>query len=207
MSSSKSSEEDVTAKKSAKEIVEEVRGRAAKMAATTNSTNGHTSEEHSIDDLTDAIQTPKHARARSITFASIIIDSAHGFKVDPASYAVSPTALISGPARPQTSVADQLLSPVDDSPAAVVSSMPSMSSKLALIRQESRTSTLKKGSDQRPSVLNSLSSWLSWGKPTNTPTGSDPDLMKRVSNAEGSLRELLKAADGDRKGKGVDRTT
>jgi hypothetical protein len=207
MSSSKSSEEDKTEKKSAKEIAEEVRGRAAKKATIANTVNNHTSDEHFVDDPPDVVQRPKQVRSRSATFASIIIDSVHGSKGDSAFHPVPPSALISRPARPQTSVANQVHSPMDDSSTITSPRIPSMSSKLALIRQESIASTLKPESDQRPSVLSSLSSWLSWGRPTEALPRKSTDHMRRVSNAEGSLRELLKATEVDKKGKAVDRTT
>jgi hypothetical protein len=204
MSSSKSSEEDKAAKKSAQEIVDEVRGRAAKKASKTNTINGNMSEEHFVSDLTDIEIKPQQASPKSRALATLIIGSVYSFKGDSASHPVSTTALISGPAHPQTCVSDDILSSSDNP---IPSTIPSMSSKLALIRQDSRTSTLIPKPDEQSSVVSSISSWLSWSKPKETLSENGAKRLSRVSNAEGRLRELLKSTEGDRKGKAADRVT
>jgi hypothetical protein len=195
-SSSKSSEEEKTKKKSAKVIAEEVRGRAAKKAmAITDMPSGSTQDQNKrvVGDTSGPAPKVKRPRSHSVGFATLLIDSAHGTKGDAASRTISPAALISEPARPQTSIAEQDLNSLENT-ATIVSTVP------ALARYESLASTLKPVSDQRPSMLNNLSSWLPWGRPVEPPSGS-------TSYAEGSLRQLLKATDGDRKGKNVDRAT
>ncbi len=196
-SSSKSSEEDKTKKKPAKEIAEEVRGRAVKKAAATAVV---------ADDVApvgqsppDASPRPKHRRSQSTSLASRLIDSTHAAKGDTASRLLSPAALVSEPARPQTSVTQEDLLALEDSNTLASPTMP------ALARHESMASTLQPGSSQRPSMFSNLSSWLPWGRSADSTSESNALGTRNTSHAEGSLRELLKATDADRKGKAVDR--
>lgn len=199
-SSSKSSEEEKTKKKPAKEIAEEVRGRAIKKASLVpDTTNGSPIDGPAVKNLSNVSPRPRHTRSQSASFASILIDSAHGFKGDAASRLISPAALVSEPARPQTSIAEQDLSVLEDSSTIGSATMPS------LIRQESMASTLRPASNARPSVFSNLASWLQWGRPVETPLESNTGGSRLQSHAEGSLRELLKATNSDRKGKAVDR--
>lgn len=197
-SSSKSSEEEKTKKKAAKVIAEEVRGRAVKKASAASDVSARkANSQHPIDGPSTAPPRPRQPRLQSTTFASVLIDSTSSSKGDATSRLLSPAALVSEPARPQTSVTDQDLPTLEES-STLVSALVS-----PLSRQGSTSSTLRPMPESRPSVLGNLSSWLSWGR------SGDEGGVQRVrstSHAEGSLRELLKGTDFDRKGKGVDRT-
>lgn len=193
MSSSRSSEKEKSKKKPAAEIAEEVRGRAAKkeLEAKAKAVAGPSG------------QIPKHIRSKSSTFASLIIDKVQGFKQDAAAPVRSPAALISEPARPQTSAAELgVPTPVEPSH----SRSPTLNSltiqKPAIIQNESQASTLRLEPDTGPSILGSFSSWLPWTRPQGERTYTG----RRTSHAEGSLRQLLEATESGKKGKGVDRT-
>jgi hypothetical protein len=207
MSSSRSSDEDKSKKKPAAVLAEEVRGRAARKeleaSMEINAADGV------IENGPAEEMPPKHVRSRSATFASMIIDSAQGFKNDAASNSIPPTSLISEPARPQTSTeADLGTMPVFDETEQERSPTlySFMSSRPGIIRHESMSSTLRPEAEPRPSIFGSLGSWLPWGRSIGQGETSFQGRMRSASHAEGSLRELLKATDFDRKGKGVDRT-
>ena len=203
MSSSRSSDEDKSKKKPAAVIAEEVRGRAAKKELSP-------SKKPPMEEAVEAGPAPerpaKHVRSKSASFASMIIDNAQGFKQDAASHTTPATSLVSEPARPQTSTADLDNTPAFDEPGRFTS--PSlqtlMSPKPSMIRNESRASTLLPEPEERPSILGSLSSWLPWSR-SATSGGGFQGRIRSGSHAEGSLRELLKSTDFDKKGKGVDR--
>ena len=205
MSSSRSSDEDKSKKKPAAVLAEEVRGRAAKKELSPSKLD----VREEVVEAGPAPERPaKHVRSKSASFASMIIDNAQGFKQDAASHVISPTSLISEPARPQTSTADIENTPSFDEPGPFTS--PSlqtlMSPKPSMIRNESRASTLFPEPEDRPSILGSLSSWLPWSRSAASFGGSFEGRMRSASHAEGSLRELLKSTDFDKKGKGVDRS-
>lgn len=203
MSSSRSSDEDKSKKKPAAVIAEEVRGRAAKKEL---SPSKKVPGEEAIEAGPAPEHPVKHVRSKSATFASMIIDNAQGFKQDATSHVISPTSLISEPARPQTSIADLGNSPAFDEagPFTSPSLQTLMSPKPSMIRNESRASTLLPEPEERPSILGSLSSWLPWSKSASF-EGGFQGRMRSASHAEGSLRELLKSTDFDKKGKSVDR--
>jgi hypothetical protein len=196
-SSSKSSEEDKTKKKPAKVLAEEVRGRAIKKAIIVPDVDngGAPAVEHP----SNFSPRPKPARSHSTSFASMLIDRTHGARGDATSRLLPPAALVSEPAQPQTSVTQEDLSTLDDSSTVAFPTMP------ALSRNESMASTLRPMSSQRPSMFSNLSSWLPWGRSTESNPENNAEGTFGMSHAEGSLRELLKATDADRKGKVVDR--
>jgi hypothetical protein len=202
MSSSRSSDEDKTRKKPAAVIAEEVRGRAAKKELETALNKDKV--EDAVEPEPAEPRPVKHVRSKSATFASMIIDNAQGFKNEATTNLISPTSLISEPARPQTSTAEFDNIPTSDESAPF--SSPTLQSlvspKPSLIRNESMASTLRPD-EPRLSILGSLGSWLPWKRPAGLETFQDR--MRSGSHAEGSLRELLKSTDYDRKGKRVDR--
>jgi hypothetical protein len=207
MSSSRSSDEDKSKKKPAAVLAEEVRGRAAKKELQESIENN--AAESVVENGSAEQIPPKHVRSRSATFASMIIDSAQGFKNDAASTSIPPTSLISEPARPQTSTATDLETmPVFDETEQERSPTlySFMSSRPGMLRHESMSSTLRPEPEPRPSIFGNLGSWLPWGKSSGQGESSFQGRMRSASHAEGSLRELLKTTDFDRKGKGVDRT-
>ncbi|TVY45341.1 hypothetical protein LOCC1_G004878 [Lachnellula occidentalis] len=199
MSSSRSSEEDQSKKKPAAEIAEEVRGRAVRKEL-----------QKEAEVVEDIIQPGppsherliKHVRSKSATFASVVIDNAQGFKHDTTTQIGSPTSLISAPARPQTSTTEDINISILDQPLSpTLQSL--MLQKPATIQNESRASTLRPELKGRPSILGSISSWLPWNR---TPEGRTfQGRIRSASHAEGSLRDLLRSSDGDKKGKNIDR--
>lgn len=200
MSSSRSSDEDNTKKKAAAVIAEEVRGRAAKKELLTEILQ-QAAPDLSVEAGPSTQTPPKHTRSKSATFASVIIDNTltPKNKDENAIPLASPTSLISEPARPQTSTATDLRSvPAFGEPGTTMHKL--MSMKPATIKNESRAATLRREAGSRPSILGSLSSWLPWSKP------DFQGRQRSASHAEGSLRDLLKSTEGDRKGKGVDRS-
>lgn len=205
MSSSRSSDEDKSKKKPAAIIAEEVRGRATKKEETLEVKNGTTEAE--AEAVSGPPRASKHVRSKSASFASMVIDNAQSFKHENLNV-ISPTSLISEPARPQTSTTTDLetvpeFDIADDQRSPTMHSF--MSPRPTMIRNESRASSLRPELETRPSILGSFGSWLPWSK---SGTSSSPPLhgrMRSASHAEGSLRELLKSTDFDRKGKGIDR--
>jgi hypothetical protein len=196
-SSSKSSEEDKTKKKPAKVLAEEVRGRAIKKATVEPDVvhgNAPTSDIPS-----NVSPRSRHPGSQSTSFASRLIESTHGTGGGATSRFLSPAALVSEPARPQTSVAQQDLSTLEDSSTIASPTMPD------LTRHESMASTLRPVSSQRTSLFSNFSSWLPWGRSTESTSESNAEGTSSTSHAEGSLRELLKATDTDRKGKAINR--
>lgn len=220
MSSSRSSEEDESKKKPAAQIAEKVRGRAAtKISQSSAETTEPASNESTSAVAPDIVQQrpPKRIRSKSATFASMIIDSAQSIKHDsrdPSSHLVSPAQLISEPARPQTSAALELPNTrLDDSITTVVDadavSSPTLGALLfpkpSLIGNDSRASTLRADPQSRTSILGGVSSWIPWPRlPSAIQENRAAAGPRRTSQAEGSLRELLKATGTDKKGKGIE---
>ena len=136
-----------------------------------------------------------------MSLASKLIDSTHGVNGNAPSRLLAPAALVGEPARPQTSLANQDLLILDDSRTVIYPTMP------ILARHESMTPALRPMPSQRPSVFSNLTSWLPWARSVESTSESNTEGTKNTSHAEGSLRELLKATDADRKGKAVDRVS
>lgn len=200
MSSSRSSDEDKSRKKPAAVLAEEVRGRAAKKELETVLAKD-AAEGPAIETAAVPARPTRHVRSKSATFASMIIDNAQGFKPEAAANLVSPTSLISEPARPQTSTDLQNIPSFEEAGTFSSPTLQSlMSPKPTLIRNESIASTLRPEMP-RQSILGSLESWLPWARHGEAGITYE----RNGSHAEGSLRNLLKSTDYDRKGKGVDR--
>ncbi len=208
MSSSRSSDEDKSKKKPAAVLAEEVRGRAARKELQASMLENN-AVDGAVEDGSAEQAPPKHIRTRSATFASMIIDSAQGFKNDATSNPIPPTSLISEPARPQTSIATDLepmpvLEETEQERSPTLYSF--MSSRPGMLRHESMSSTLRPEPERTSSIFGSLGSWLQWARSAGQGESSFQGRARSASHAEGSLRELLKATDLDKKGKGVDRT-
>lgn len=199
MSSSKSSDEDKSKKKPAAVLAEEVRGRAARKLI---STKKNETEEAAESEVAES-SPPKRVRSKSASFASVMIDNAESSRQKATPHPASPEVFISEPARPQTSTA--LLSSVrtlDES-----SQSTSMQNRLFRRPTPQRSANVAfiPEADARPSIMESVTSWLSWSRrPSNTSTTHGP--AGAISYAEGSLRELLRSTSSDAaKGKMADR--
>jgi hypothetical protein len=207
MSSSRSSDEDKSKKKSAAVLAEEVRGRAARKELQASMSEDNVTSG-AVEDGNAEQMPPKHVRSRSATLVSMIIDNAQGFKNDGSSNSIPSTSLISEPARPQTSTAIDLetIPTFDETERERSPTLYSfMSPRLGMLRHESMSSTLRPEPEPRQSIFGSLGSWLPWARSAQGES-SFQGRTRSASHAEGSLRELLKSTDFDRKGKGVDRT-
>lgn len=202
-SSSRSSEEEKSKKESAAVLAEGVRGSVERMKAAAGEPAGEPAGVDRstvlVDRRADESVVSKHTRSRSAVFASVMIDNSHASK---------PARLVSQPAAPQTSL------PLDTpSTTLPITTRPSedssMLSKPTIIRNESTASTLFSDTIGTPSPfgLASLKSWLPWTRGSSSNDGIGNRSRRITSNAEGALKELLKAkaVETDRKGKGIDR--
>ncbi|EKD20162.1 uncharacterized protein L3040_002879 [Drepanopeziza brunnea f. sp. 'multigermtubi'] len=206
MSSSRSSDEDKSNKKPAAVIAEGVRGRAARKA------NLAASKEAETKDAIEAVPTAqglsKHARSKSASFVSMIIDNAQVCKQDPTTRLISSNSLVSEPARPQASTAtDPKGGPVFEpnhhlSPAF----QKFVPAKPTVGQNEPIASILKPEAEEKSTILGSLGSWLPWSNSAAPSGGIFHGRNRSASHAEGSLRELLKSTKVDIKGKNVDRS-
>jgi len=227
MSSSRSSEEDKSKKhKSAAEIAEDVRNRAAARKgsgssspvsstegdATASGENAPTAKPEDTSGEAGQETQQVQPRRKSVSLAAVVIENTRQHGITTATItttgttasrgrsASSPKAsapgLISEPARPQTSTNYLEIRPVADQSAA--SGDAATSAKLKT-KGESHNNT---ATAQQQGILSNLTGWI-WWRPA-TPGASGP----KTSHAEGSLRELLKSSEedkGDVKGKGVER--
>ena len=192
MSSSRSSEEDKSKKKSAAVLAEEVRGRAARKELQASMLENSGAAGAVEDGNAEQVPT-KHVRSRSATLASMIIDSAQGFKNEGSSNAIPSTSLISGPARPQTSTGMDLdTMPVFDEGEQERSPTlySFMSPRLGMIRHESMSSTLRPEPELRSSIFGSFGSWLPWGRTSAQDESSSQARTRSTSHAEGSLKRV-----------------
>ncbi|CAL3970110.1 hypothetical protein PZA11_006402 [Diplocarpon coronariae] len=208
MSSSRSSEEDKSKKKPAAVIAEDVLARAAEKEL-----QAAASKEEAADNAIESGKPPerpsKHGRSKSASFASLVIDNAHGSKLDASSHFVSPASLLSEPACPQTSTASGLENgPVFESYQYKSSRLQSlMSPKTTMIRNnESIASTLRPEGEHQSSILGNIGSWLPWSRHATTSNQVFQGRKGGDFNAEGSLRDLLRSTNLDQKGKSVDRS-
>ncbi|KAK6596765.1 hypothetical protein H4I96_09417 [Botrytis cinerea] len=193
-------------KKPAAVLEDEVRGRATSKEIEVSPPSPVVIIDAAVPEaVSERSPASKHARPRSSTFASMIIDNAQSFRQEHKPQVSSPTLLLSEPARPQTSAADLEHMPALDE---LTPDQPSTFHELAipkptLIRNESIASTLRPENSPRSSILGSLSSWLPWSKPPS-PVRTFQGRARSGSHAEGSLRNLLRSTEIARKGKNVD---
>ena len=236
MSSSRSSEEDKSKKKPAAEIVGEVRGRAAKKTwdnstgsgstSTTPGEAGATTGQGSTD--THPSSGGRLARKKSASFATAVIDSSwnhhHGQNHTPSVARSNPSALVSEPARPQTSTSHlgvRTATAADgynenNSRPSRTNSPPSPTAEQIEVHLADELPHQQQYQPGEPRTstgsLHSWSTWIPWGGRTNVPEGGG-FTAGGTNNAAGSLRQLLRSVDGaglaqqqDRaKGKVVDR--
>ncbi|KAL2062703.1 hypothetical protein VTL71DRAFT_5775 [Oculimacula yallundae] len=204
MSSSKSSEEDKSKKKPAAILAEEVRGRVTKKELQAISKKDVT--EEAVDPTPGVERPSKHVRSKSASFACIVIDNAQGSKHDASTQILSPASLISEPARPRTSTATIIenVSAIDIDHYAPLNIASPATPNVNLI--EPVASVVRSESERQPFILGNLGSWLPWAKTGGPSSENSRGRNRSASHAEGSLRDLLKSHDLDRKGKTVDRT-
>ena len=196
MSSSRSSDEDRSKKRSAADLADEVRGRAVRKES------GHTSPTTSSRSIADdqqshdeqlALRTSPGRKAASLA----LIDSSKpgATAADQAAPRGSATTLVGEPAQPKASTSHLEIrtapelsgKEVHEQTATHRVAKPGRSDVAATNPQQNNNSNSN-------GLFSTLTGWMSWRPPgtSATPPG----------RAEGSLRELLRTTDG--KGKGVE---
>ncbi|KAI1336185.1 hypothetical protein F5Y15DRAFT_427288 [Xylariaceae sp. FL0016] len=191
MSSSRSSDEDKTRKKSAAELAAEVRGRVSSQtqdeSGSANSTEAHASSEQ-----------PESQRVsigpNSMRFASAIIDSTRRqFSDGHRLVGTANPSLTSNPVKPETS-GGQLLSRTSKSvlPKSYIHKPPPCPSG-ATISDSMAAAALASPEEPRvPSLFPNLGFWLPWRAETvREVASSQPERGKNKSYAERSLKRLL----------------
>lgn len=206
MSSSRSSEEDKTKKKSAAELVDQARGRASSNPSRSGSGSpGSDAKGKCVQKDEDASRKPTRKRSRSFANAIIYADaSKNSVTGETASPRNSSSALLSEPSLPQTytSHLEIRTTPNDlfgdtstqgsraESPGGSDQTVTQFLQGLAP-REEAKAS----GSG----LISGLGNWVPWKSTLSTPFGPGS------SEAVGSLRELLKTVNVKDKGKGAER--
>lgn len=203
MSSSRSSEEDKTKKKSASELKDQVRGRASSQSGHSGSGSPTASKAPAASRLTGMPKPKEVTRQRSRSFANAIIhadSSRYSLTGDEAATPrTSTAALVSEPALPRTSSShleirttpNELLGP--DSPRSSQGQSPG--------RDETPVHAYANGHSRQAdssasniAARSGLTDWVPWktafsGAMSNSQPGSS---SAGRSQAEGTLRELLK---------------
>lgn len=201
MSSSRSSDEERSKRKSASELAGQVRGRATRKLTDNISVESQDAadDQHSTGDLPTP-RTPSRKKSASLALIDGTTSSPTQGNSNTTPHS-SVTALVSEPALPQASTSQLELRTTSEQQAnrqATAYASP----KKASVTDNVATSMAKGSispSDRRnhgPGLLSSLSGWIPW-RPSSTSGRSS-------GRAEGSLRELLRTTDT--KGKGVDVT-
>lgn len=203
MSSSRSSEEDKTKKKSASELKDQVRGRASSKSGRSGSRSPNTGKGNGAKPLAGVPKPREPTRKRSTSFANAIIHADSSKYYQPGDEAATPrgssAALVSEPSLPQTSSShleirttpNELLG--TDSPRSSQAESPR--------RDESPVYAYANGHSQQDDSTASnsgarsgLTDWVPWktalsGAIANPQQGNSSAAR---SQAEGTLRELLK---------------
>ncbi|ORY71297.1 uncharacterized protein BCR38DRAFT_329044 [Pseudomassariella vexata] len=211
MSSSRSSEEDKSKKKSAKEISNEVRGRAARHRKSECGSSPSGEEQPSGEQAEDQKQV---VRGKSTSFVTAVIDTTrHQSQGDSNSPRNSGTALVGEPAKPKTSRSHLEIRTSQEAPGteAFTQEPPGEPSQAVILESVAAAAIANPEEPREQSgLLSGFSHWIPWrGTPVTEVASSDTKRTKSKSYAAGSLRELLKSTEGtptDVKGKGVDRT-
>ncbi|KAF4995530.1 hypothetical protein FGRMN_5073 [Fusarium graminum] len=199
MSSSRSSDEDKSKKKSAAEIADEVRGRAAQKGS-----SRHGSLSQSEDGVTENMvveevtqRTPRPRRSGSLALIDGTRLSMHLNDVDLTR--TTSAGLVSEPALPQKS-SSQLeirtapeITNKEHLPGLPKKKKPAATERLNQPVVHGSMSSVE-NTNSRSNLMSTLSGWMNWCSSDSSPTPK--------GRAEGSLRELLKTRDI--KGKGVE---
>lgn len=207
MSSSRSSEEDKTKKKSASELVEQTRGRAASKSDRSSSGSPSTNAKNKgVQEDEDASRKPTRKRSKSFANAIIEADTSKNQTVsDMASPRNSSSALLSEPSLPQTSSSHlEIRTTPNDlfGDASTQGSQPESpgSSDQTVTQFLQGLAPRNEPKASGSGLISGLGNWVPWKSTLAAPAGASP------SEAEGSLRELLKTVDVKDKGKSVERT-
>lgn len=207
MSSSRSSEEDKTKKKSASELVDQARGRAASKSGRSGSGSPSTNTKGKAAHR-DEEASRKTTRKRPKSFANAIIyaDTSKTQTVGEAAPPRNPSsALLSEPSLPQTSSSHlEIRTTPNDlfGDASTQGSQPGSpgSSDQTVTHFLQGLAPREEPKASGSGLISGLGNWVPWKSTLSAPSGVNP------SEAEGSLRELLKTVDFKDKGKSVERT-
>lgn len=221
MSSSRSSEEDKTKKKSAAEIAEEVRGRAARKhsesaasasAATPTDGSGTRSDNHSGETASqkDDPARKRVSRKKSASLANALLENKkhNTGKTDVTSPRSSASALVSEPAKPQTSPSHLEIRTAPEGASAENSGPDGQSSQNAELMDElaDMVSRTDEQNSQNTGLLTGWNTWMPWKSTGATSSHGGQSVNRRgsgaPSHAEGSLRQLLMTVESRDKDKG-----
>ncbi|KAI7781205.1 hypothetical protein LA080_015122 [Diaporthe eres] len=205
MSSSRSSEEDKTKKKSASELKDQVRGRASSKSGRCGSGSPHTGKGNGANPLAGVPKPREPTRKRSKSFANAIIhaDSSKYYQPGDEAAATTPrnssAALVSEPSLPQTSSShleirttpNELLG--TDSPRSSQAQSPGRdeSPGYAYANGHSRQ---EDSNASNSGARSGLTDWVPWKTALSGAIASPQPSSSSAarSQAEGTLRELLK---------------
>ena len=214
MSSSRSSEEDKSKKKSAKELADDVRGRASRKRKDggSGSVSSHSGEGEPPSGPGNADGSRKSVnRRKSISFATAVMDSTRQSQGGEwASPRASGATLVGEPAKPETSHSHLEIrtsqEPGVDGHPPEASAEPSRAALSASVAAADITSPEEPRGQS--GLLAGLSSWIPWRGSAVTEVASSDTKggAKSKSYAEGTLRELLRSSEAspqDTKGKVV----
>lgn len=223
MSSSRSSEEDKTKKKSAAEIAEEVRGRAARKcsesaasasAATPTDGSGTRSENHSGETASQKGGPARKtvSRKKSASLANALLENKKHTrgKSDVTSPRSSASALVSEPAKPQTSPSHLEIRTAPEGGASAENDDPDGGRAPQNAELMDELADMVSRTDEQNSQHNGLlagwNTWMPW-KGTGAPSSHGGQSANRrgsgaPSHAEGSLRQLLLTVESNNKDKG-----
>jgi len=200
MSSSRSSEEEKAKKKSAAEIAEEVRGRAIRKESG-SAALGDSSSRGETNESTSGAQSGSGkslARKKSASFATAVMDNTrHAGQNDVTSPRGSASALVSEPARPQTSSSHLQTRTAPDDGLGNITPDSTQNAEL----MEAVAGLLPPLEGTSPNA--GWGSWIPWRSAVSGSTSNQRGDSK-TSHAEGSLRQLLKTVDAKDKGKAVE---
>lgn len=198
MSSSRSSDEDKTTKKSASEIAEEIRGRAA--TKDSGNSSPATSSRSTFEDANSQDgETPakNHVRRQSASLALIDGPRQNLTPGEMSTPRMSVTGLVSEPALPQASTSQLELRTTPEQPPEAhdagknkTAPAPPADGLDQPLAKGAISSIQDVGSG--PGLFATLGNWIPWGS-----------TAKQEGRAEGSLRHLLQSTDF--KGKGVNK--
>ncbi|KAG8665734.1 hypothetical protein FPOAC2_10816 [Fusarium poae] len=199
MSSSRSSEEDKSKKKSAAEIADEVRGRTTQKGSSRHGSLSP-SEDGAIESVVPEVEitqrTPRQRRSGSLALIDGTRLSMNLNDLD--TNRTSAVGLVSEPALPQTSSSQLEIRTAPETKTkeqipAVPKKRPAVTEGIDRPVAHGAMSSID-APNTKNNFMSTLSGWMSWRSPNASPMPQ--------GRAEGSLRELLK--NRDIKGKGVE---
>ncbi|KAL2207994.1 hypothetical protein CC79DRAFT_1368850 [Sarocladium strictum] len=194
MSSSRSSDEDKSHKRSASEIAQEVRGRAARQSSGNSSPISQTESTESESGSENAQSHTRSRNRRSGSLALIDVPRQILTAGDATSPRASSSGLVSDPALPQTSTSQLEIRTAPEHQSNDLSKDNHAALTERLSRPLASGDVISENHDVGgDGILATFSSWMPWASATAS---------RATGRAEGSLRDLLRVAET--KGKDVE---